>query len=176
MLIRVFKAIVLTVCVLLTFQTRAPTRAAESARRDPPRLNVLLFTADDLNCDSLACYGSEVPDISPNLDRFAAQSMRFTRAHVNVAICQPSRGVLATGRYPHRSGVMGFMHTQREIATIMQTFRDADYLTGVLGKVKHSTPHAGYQWDVTHDRPELGAGRSPQKYYALYRGKDPIGR
>ena len=46
------------------------------------RLNVMLFTADDLNCDSLGCYGSKVPDISPNLDRFATQSMRFSRAHV----------------------------------------------------------------------------------------------
>ncbi len=154
MLIRVFQVAILTAFVLLTFQTRAQVRAAEAAQRDTPRLNILLFTADDLNCDSLGCYGSEVPDISPNLDRFAAQSMRFTRAHVTVAICQPSRGVLATGRYPHRSGVMGFMHTQRDIPTVMQTLRDAGYLTGVLGKVKHSTPHADFQWDFTHDQQE----------------------
>ena len=85
----------------------------------PKPLNILLFTADDLNCDSLGCYGSLVPDISPNLDRFAAQSLRFERAHVTVAICQPSRGVLGTGRYPQRSGVMGFMHTERDIPTVM---------------------------------------------------------
>ncbi len=129
------------------------------------RLNVMLFTADDLNCDSLGCYGSKVPDISPNLDWFATQSMRFTRAHVTVSICQPSRGVLATGRYPHRSGVMGFMHTTMKIPTVMQTFRDSGYLTGILGKVGHSTPHTSYEWDFSHDQADLGAGRSPKKYY-----------
>ena len=137
-----------------------PLRAAESKP-----LNVMLFTADDLNCDSLGCYGSPVPDISPNLDKFAAQSMRFDRAHVTVAICQPSRGVLATGLYPHHSGVMGFMHTEKKIPTVMQTFRDAGYLTGVLGKVGHSTPHGSYTWDFVHDQGELGNGRSPTKYH-----------
>ena len=145
---------IICICLLLVSTTFAKEK-----------MNILFIAADDLNCDSLGCYGSKVPDISPNLDRFAAQSMRFTRAHVTVAICQPSRGVLATGRYPHRSGVMGFMHTQRDIPTVMQTFCDAGYLTGVLGKVKHSTPHANYQWDFTHDQRELGAGRSPQRYY-----------
>ncbi len=99
----------LATLLLSALLTSESTRAAKQ-----PPLNVLLFTADDLNCDSLGCYGSTVPDVSPNLDRFAAQSMRFDRGHVTVAICQPSRGVLATGRYPHRSGVMGFMHTQRK--------------------------------------------------------------
>jgi len=41
---------------------------------------------------------------------------------------------------------MGFTHTPRAIPTIMQTFRDAGYLTGVLGKVPHSRPHANYQF------------------------------
>ncbi len=150
----------LATLLLSALLTSESTRAAKQ-----PPLNVLLFTADDLNCDSLGCYGSTVPDVSPNLDRFAAQSMRFDRGHVTVAICQPSRGVLATGRYPHRSGVMGFMHTQRKIPTAMQSFRDAGYLTGILGKVGHSTPHANYKWDFTHDQGALGAGRSPKKYY-----------
>ncbi|MCA9208441.1 MAG: sulfatase [Planctomycetales bacterium] len=127
-------------------------------------LNVLLFTADDLNCDSLGCYGCKTPDITPNLDRFAAQGMRFERAHVNVAICQPSRGVLATGRYSHRSGITGFYHTDRDIPTIMQSLREHGYLTGVLGKVGHSTPKANYRWDLARDQGELGAGRDPREY------------
>jgi len=74
-------------------------------------LNVLLFTADDLSRDSLGCFGGKVPGLTPNLDAFAAEGMRFENAHVTVAICQPSRGVLGTGRYGHNSGIMGFMHT-----------------------------------------------------------------
>jgi N-sulfoglucosamine sulfohydrolase len=131
----------------------------------PRSLNVLLLTADDLHCESVGAFGGKVPDLTPYLDRLASEGMRFFRAHVNVSICQPSRGVLGTGRYGHRSGILGFMHTSREIPTIMETLREAGYRTGVLGKVGHSTPKADYRWDFVHDRRELGAGRDPKKYY-----------
>ncbi len=141
-------------------------RAAESTKG---RLNILLFTADDLNCDSVGCFGGKVPGLTPNLDAFAAAGLRFANAHVNAAICQPSRGVLATGRYGHNSGVMGFMHTTRDIPTIMQTLRDAGYLTGILGKVDHSTPKVSYKWDFVHDQDDLGNGRDPEIYYRYCR-------
>jgi N-sulfoglucosamine sulfohydrolase len=128
-------------------------------------VNILFFTADDLNCDSVGCFGGKVPGLTPNLDAFASEGMRFENAHITVAICQPSRGVLATGLYGHNSGIMGFMHTDRDILTIMQTLRDAGYLTAVLGKVGHSTPHAAYKWDFVHDQNELGRGRDPDIYY-----------
>ena len=146
--------------------TTAFAKGFEPKRKN---LNVLLFTADDLNCDSVGCFGGKVPGLTPNLDAFASQGVRFENAHVTVAICQPSRGVLATGLYGHNSGVMGFMHTDRDIPTVMQTFRDAGYLTGVLGKVKHSTPKADYQWDFAHDQKELGNGRDPDIYYSYCR-------
>jgi len=141
----------------------APFIKADGLKK--PDLNILFFTADDLHCNSLGCYGGKVDGLTPNLDAFAAEGMRFENAHVNVAICQPSRGVLATGRYGHNSGIMGFMHTERRIPTVMQTLRDAGYLTGILGKVGHSTPHADYKWDFVHDQKELGAGRDPELYY-----------
>ena len=128
-------------------------------------LNILFFTADDLHCGSLGCFGGKVPGLTPNLDFFASQGMRFENAHVTVAICQPSRGVLGTGRYGHNSGILGFMHTDRDIPTIMETLRNAGYLTGVLGKVNHSTPKTDYKWDFVHDRDELGSGRDPDLYY-----------
>jgi len=133
------------------------------------KLNILLFTADDLHRDSLGCFGGKIPDLTPNLDGFAAQGMRFENAHVNAAICQPSRGVLATGRYGHNSGIMGFMHTERDVPTVMETLREAGYRTGVLGKVGHSTPKADYRWDFVHDAGELGSGRDPQMYYTYCR-------
>lgn len=137
-------------------------RAAGSPKRN---LNILLFTADDLNCDSVGSFGGNVPGLTPNIDSFASQGIRFERAHVNVAICQPSRGILATGRYGHNSGILGFMHTDRDIPTVMETFRNAGYLTAVLGKVNHSTPKADYKWDFVRCQAELGNGRDPEIYY-----------
>jgi N-sulfoglucosamine sulfohydrolase len=142
-----------------------PTAFAKAFGAKKQNLNILFFTADDLNCDTVGCFGGKVPGLTPNLDAFASEGIRFENAHITVSICQPSRGVLATGLYGHNSGVMGFMHTNRNIPTIMQTLRDAGYLTGVLGKVGHSTPHAAYKWDFVHDQNELGNGRDPDIYY-----------
>ncbi|HHH76424.1 MAG TPA: hypothetical protein ENL03_05310, partial [Phycisphaerae bacterium] len=71
-------------------------------------MNVLFITADDLNWNSVGVYGSKTPDVTPNIDRLASEGIRFNHAHVTIAVCQPSRGALMTGRYPHRSGVEGF--------------------------------------------------------------------
>ena len=133
-------------------------------KHDGSSLNVLLFTADDLGCDSLGCFGSTVPDISPHLDKFARESMRFENAHVNTAICMPSWSVLNTGRYSHNNGAMGFFKAFATTPTIMETLSDAGYLTGVLGKVDHSTPKESITWDFSYDQSDLGHGRSPQKY------------
>jgi N-sulfoglucosamine sulfohydrolase len=138
-------------------------------KHDGSSLNVLLFTADDLGCDSLGCFGSTMPDISPHLDAFARESMRFENAHVNTAICMPSRSVLNTGRYSHNNGAMGFFKAFDSTPTIIETLSDAGYLTGVLGKVDHSTPKESITWDFSYDQSDLGHGRSPQKYASYCR-------
>ncbi len=128
-------------------------------------LNILLFTADDLGYEVLDPQTRPKLDLTPKLDRFADQGMSFRHGHVNAAICQPSRAVLGSGRYSHTSGMMGFIHLKRDIPTVMETFRGHGYLTGILGKVNHSTPKIGFPWDFVHDYGELGAGRDPEKYH-----------
>ena len=128
-------------------------------------LNILLFTADDLGYEVLDPQTRPKIGLTPNLDRFADQGMSFRHGHVNAAICQPSRAVLGTGRYSHTSGMMGFIHLKKNIPTVMRTLGDSGYLTGILGKVNHSTPKIGFPWDFVHDYAELGAGRDPEKYH-----------
>jgi len=129
------------------------------------RPNVLLFTADDLHAESLGVYGGRVPQLTPNLDAFAAQGLLFNRAHVNAAICAPCRAIIATGRYSHRSGAMGFMKAREDVPDLVTTLRSAGFLTGILGKLGHSTPKNSMHWDYQFDRQDLGNGRSPQVYY-----------
>ena len=131
------------------------------------KLNVLLFTADDLDRNSLGCYGSKVPDISPNIDRFASQGIRFKHAFINAAISAPSRGIIATGLYGHNSGVKGFMKMPEgsKIPLIMEILRTNNYQVGILGKVSHSTPKSDFVWDYVFDQQQLGDGRSPAIYY-----------
>ncbi len=121
----------------------------ENMIKENKPLNILLFTADDLDRNSLGCFGSTVPDISPNIDRFAAQSIRFEKAFVNAAICVPCRGIIATGLYGNNSGVNGFkkMKPGSTIPLIMEILRSHNYSVGILGKLSHSTPKIDFHWD-----------------------------
>lgn len=132
---------------------------------DSAPLNILLFTADDLHRDSLGCYGSPVEAITPNLDRFAREGMRFDNAHVNTAICEPSRKILASGLYGFNSGSIGFMKVRENVPIIHDILGEADYLTGVIGKLRHSTPKVSYEWDYAFGRRDMGDGRNPTIYY-----------
>ncbi|MEE8452687.1 MAG: sulfatase [Thermoguttaceae bacterium] len=151
------------VCCLATDAMAARNNSSPASGQT--RYNVLLFTADDMHAESMRTYGSKVEDLTPQLDRFAATGMVFTRAHVNAAICAPSRAVFATGLYSHNSGAMGFMPARPGTPDIVTTLRKAGYLTGILGKVGHSTPVPEMQWDYHFDQKDLGNGRSPTLYY-----------
>ena len=129
------------------------------------RPNILLFTADDLHAESLGAYGGRPAELTPHLDAFAATAMKFNRAHVNAAICAPCRAIIATGRYSHRSGAMGFMKAREDVPDIVTTLQNAGYLAGILGKVDHSTPKTSMKWDYQFDQKELGNGRNPEIYY-----------
>lgn len=143
--------------------------SAADVANGAPRLNVLMITVDDMNFDSVGAYGSPVDDITPSIDGLAAQGMRFEHAHVSIAICQPTRAVWMTGRYPHRSGALGFDRINRGVPTLLEVLHNAGYRTGILGKVGHVAPSRTKAWDMAHDAPELGDGRSPQRYYELSR-------
>ncbi|MFM7923468.1 MAG: sulfatase-like hydrolase/transferase, partial [Planctomycetaceae bacterium] len=68
------------------------------------RPNFVIIYADDLGYGDLSCYGH--PTIrTPNLDRMAAEGMRFTEFYSAAEVCTPSRAALLTGRYPVRSGM-----------------------------------------------------------------------
>jgi len=127
--------------------------------------NIVLITADDMNWDAVGAYGCPVPGTTPNLDRLAAGGVRFEHAHVTIAVCQPSRSVLMTGRYPHRSGGEGFFNLRTAGVPILpDVLRGAGYRVGILGKVGHSTPYREFAWDMTYDMNDLGYGRSPALY------------
>ena len=78
--------------------------SARAQTKRPP--NFIVILADDLGYGDLACYGSK-NNQTPNLDRMAAEGVRFTDFYVPMPFCAPSRAALLTGRYPFRNGVVG---------------------------------------------------------------------
>src|SRR6187549_2428064 len=66
--------------------------------------NVVFIVADDLGYTDLACYGSKYYS-TPNIDRLAAQGVRFTNGYTCGPNCQPTRAALNSGQYGPRTGV-----------------------------------------------------------------------
>ncbi|MBN8419766.1 MAG: arylsulfatase [Verrucomicrobia bacterium] len=79
------KSLLLLLALTLTVQARQP--------------NVIFIMADDLGPGDLGCYGQKIIK-TPNIDRMAAEGMRFTQMYCGNAVCAPSRCVLMTGLHP----------------------------------------------------------------------------
>jgi N-sulfoglucosamine sulfohydrolase len=120
---------------------------ADTPEKKDYRPNILFIAADDLGNEFLGCTGNKTPDLSPNIDRFALQSVRFTNAFVSVAISQPSRSVWITGCYPHRNGAVGFNPITQPRAMLGEQMRKAGYHTGLFGKGIHYAPLGREHWD-----------------------------
>ena len=107
------------------------------------RPNILFITTDQQRRDSLPCYGLDFMQ-TPALDRIAAEGMRFTNCVSNSPVCIPTRLSLATGLYPHNTGVWNNLHHQMSPGqpTWMQAVREAGYRTSLFGKT-HLHPHQG---------------------------------
>ncbi len=111
------------------------------------RPNILLILNDDMGYSDIGCYGGEVQ--TPNLDRLAANGLRFTQFY-NTARCCPTRASLLTGLHPHQASV-GHMMDDRgyegyrgdlndQSVTIAQALKEAGYGTYMSGKW-HITRH-----------------------------------
>jgi iduronate 2-sulfatase len=108
--------------------------------KEPPRpLNVLFVAIDDLTC-ALGCYGH--PEVSsPNLDKFARESVRFERAYCQYPLCNPSRSSLLSGMRPDTTRIFGNGVRVRErfpeVVTLPQLFKNHGYFSGRIGKMFH---------------------------------------
>lgn len=108
------------------------------ATAESPR-NVLLLIADDVGLD-LGSYGSKaVP--TPNLDRLAADGVRFTNAFCTTSSCSASRSVIYSGLFNHTNGQFGHAHLPDhfrqydDVETMFTLLARHGYRTGILGKL-----------------------------------------
>jgi N-sulfoglucosamine sulfohydrolase len=124
--------------------------------------NILLITTHDTG-RQLGCYGR--PTSSPALDRLASEGVRFDQYFVCAPQCSPSRACLTTGRWPHRTGVLGLVgkwgwQMDDAVPTLAKTLGAAGYDTWLWG-FQHEHPSSaalGYR----HDPIGFGHGEVPK--------------
>ena len=98
--------------------------------------NVIIVITDDQGYGDIG-YNGNPHLITPNLDKFAGESMRFNNFNVS-PVCAPTRSSLLTGRYSLRTGVTdtyngGAIMSSNEI-TLAEIFNENNYKTGIFGK------------------------------------------
>ncbi len=127
-----FAAVAVTAAVSALPAFSKPTGQSSSERP-----NVVLIVTDNHGAWTLGCYGN--PDIkTPNLDRMAAEGVRFTRAFSSNPVCSPTRATLLTGLMPSQHGVHNYLNakynTLDEFDTLPEILGRAGYTSGIVGK------------------------------------------
>jgi arylsulfatase len=108
--------------------------------------NIVFILCDDLGYGDLGCYGSSIR--TPNLDRLAADGIRFTNFDSADPVCSPSRAALLTGRYPTRVGVPRVLFPQDtkgldlNETTLANIAKAQGYKTACFGKWHLGRPDA----------------------------------
>ena len=127
---------------MLTRRSLVTGLAASVASRaaNGQRPNFIFLLADDHAGYVLGCDGNRQAE-TPNLDRLAAESVRFARHYCNSPMCTPSRQSLFTGQLPHAVGVTLLSTPLAEDKpTLAQQFQQAGYRTAVFGKMHFNRP------------------------------------
>lgn len=152
-------------------------------------MNVVFILIDDLGWRDLGCYGSTYYR-TPNIDRLAAEGMRFTNGYAACNVCSPTRAAVMTGKYPARLLLTQWLPAGRwkatnyklregrylqalplEETTIAEALRDQGYQTAFLGKWHLGTEtyyypeHQGF--DVNIAGRDYGA---PGSYFYPFKG------
>ena len=182
----------LSLIVALWLSVLLGTSVAMTAEQPLQRPNIVFILADDLGWADLGCYGADLHE-TPNLDRLATASVRFTNAYA-MPVCSPTRAALMTGRHAARvqmtiwsegslrgpqnrkllqaDSLHSLPHTETTLAKYLQ---DAGYLTALVGKwhlgdADHYPETHGF--DVNIGGTHWGA---PQTFWWPYRGTGRFG-
>ena len=101
------------------------------------KMNVLFMITDAQRVDHLSCYGNKILK-TPNIDRLASESVRFTNYFCTNPICMPNRATMITGLYPNVHGVRSNgINLREDLQTITHTLRNRGWNTAAIGKIHH---------------------------------------
>lgn len=148
-MIRIISLALMTILGTCGLAAAAQDAADGAAARKP---NIVFILADDLGWADVGCYGSTYYE-TPNIDRLAAQGVRFTDGYSAGPNCTPTRAALMSGQYGARTGVFTVGNINRfnwqsqtlappqnvqnlplSLTILPQPLKEAGYVTGMFGK------------------------------------------
>lgn len=134
--------------------------------------NIIWIFSDDHSYQTIGAYGGRLQSLNPtpNLDKLAAEGMRFDKCYVENSICAPSRATLLTGKMSHMHGKLNnqrntvFNHDQQQFQKIL---RKNGYQTAMIGKIHLAGQMQGFDyWEVL-----LGQGSYKDPIFLSKNGK-----
>jgi arylsulfatase A-like enzyme len=170
----------------LTGAFATPAPAAE-------KLNFVIILMDDLGWADVGCYGSKFYETS-NIDRLAAESVRFTNGYAACPVCSPSRAAIMTGKYPARVGVTNYLPGKHQLPyskllppvskqflgleeiTIAEALKPTGYSTAHIGKwhlgptEQYWPQHQGFDLNIGGTQ----SGMPKSFFYPAWKGNPPI--
>lgn len=132
-----FSSFILCFAVVSCTSQSAKKEAEVNSSSDRP--NIIFILVDDLGYGDIGCFG-QTKIQTPNIDRLAAEGMRFTQSYAGNAVCAPCRSSLMQGLHPGHARVRGnsyksYRETLREgDYTVAMMLKEAGYTTGLFGK------------------------------------------
>jgi len=131
--------------------------------------NILWVISEDTGPE-IGCYGDEYA-VTPNIDRLAAEGLRYTFCWSNAPVCAPARTTLISGMYPTSTGaehMRSLVSLPAGMKMFPQHLREAGYLTANWKKEDFNLAKPGRLWDVedeTHPWRKRAAG---QPFFAIF--------
>jgi arylsulfatase A-like enzyme len=169
--------------VLLPFFLFLFSPPVHAAPSDRP--NVVFVLVDDMGWTDVGCFGSKYYE-TPNIDRLAAQGMRFTDAYAACTVCSPSRAAILTGQYPARLHITDWiaghkrpfaklsvpdwiMQLSSDTPNVAKALKAAGYATASIGKW-HLGPESCWPDKQGFDLNVAGCDKGqPPSYFSPYR-------
>jgi arylsulfatase A-like enzyme len=136
----------LAVLLVLAAAYIAWQRTRPAPERPSPDWNLLVILLDTVRVDRLGCYGNPI-DLTPEIDRFAAQAVRFENAFAHAPWTLPSVASLYTSRHPEQHGAGGrlgdFRSLREDVTTLAEVYAAGGYQTAAVVNVMFLTEKFG---------------------------------
>ncbi|KJF44654.1 sulfatase family protein [Draconibacterium sediminis] len=129
-------SLIFAVVVLFTASCTPKNQQTKTTQQSP---NFVVIFIDDMGYGDPCCYGGTGYS-TPNIDKLAAEGMRFTNFYAAQPVCSASRAGLLTGCYPNRIGISGALFPYSKVGinpdetTIAEMLKEKGYATGIYGK------------------------------------------